>query len=103
MWWLCWAATALAADSAVDVRTALASGDVRAARAALSELDTSLGRSRTEVTADQLAFRYQAQGAVFDLQSRRATCTRRFECLDCGADRACRPGCPHPARPGGVF
>lgn len=70
MWWLCWAATALAADSAVDVRTALASGDVRAARAALSELDTSLGRSRTEVTADQLAFRYQAQGAVFDLQSR---------------------------------
>ena len=68
MWWLCWAATALAADSAVEVRTALASGDVRSARAAL-ELDTSLGR-RVPGDADQLAFRYQAQGAVFDLQSR---------------------------------
>ncbi|HCH61205.1 MAG TPA: hypothetical protein DFR83_00275 [Deltaproteobacteria bacterium] len=70
MWWLCWAATALAGNSAVELRTALAAGDVRSARSAVGELDTALGGSRSEVLSVQLAFRYQAQGAISDLQSR---------------------------------
>ena len=70
MWWLCWTAAALAGDPPVEVRSALASGNVRAARVAISELDASLGDARSEVSSEALIFRYQAHAAIFDLQSR---------------------------------
>ena len=70
MWWLWCTAAALAGDPATEVRTALSMGDIRSARQAIAALDAHLGSSREPVTSEDLAMRYQAEGAVGDLLSR---------------------------------
>jgi|GEM_PF-3671222 len=78
MWWL-WTATALAGDPATEVRSALAAGDVRAARDAIEAFDKALGSARTIVSTEDLAMRYQAEGAVADLRSREKEMVAAFQ------------------------
>jgi len=79
MWWLWWTAAALAGDPATEVRSALAMGNVREARKAIVALDEALGSARGPVSQEELALRYQAEGALADLLSREKDMLEAFQ------------------------